>query len=102
MRKGHFSLLANHVTISDISKKLIAAAREKECEAIGRWRKGCIRHFYWAVTSTQQHLGEVKYAKFEAFLSHILNKHTNLPNKLFNRCVHGVLSQPRLWLTKSK
>ena len=76
------------------------AAREKGCEVIKKWKKACIRHFYWAVTSTQQNLGEVKYAKFEVFLSHVINIHTHLPNKLFNRCAHGVLAQTRLWIAK--
>ena len=51
-------------------------ARKKDCEAIGRWSRSIVRHFYWAVTSTLQHLSDVKYAKFEALLSHILNIHT--------------------------
>ena len=59
-----------------------------------------MRHFYWSVTSTQEHLGEVKLAKFQAFLSHVLNKHKDLPNRLFNACVHGNIAAPRVWMTK--
>ena len=59
-----------------------------------------MRHFYWAVTSTQEHLGEVKLAKFEAFFSHVLNKHTDLPNRLFNACAHVNITTPRLWMLK--
>ena len=47
------------------------------------------KHFYWAVTSTQERLGEVKLAKFQAFLHHVINQHTDLPNRLFNACAHG-------------
>ena len=43
-----------------------------------------MRHFYWAVTSTQECLGQVKLAKFQAFLSHVTNKHKELPDRLFN------------------
>ena len=59
-----------------------------------------MRHFYWAVTSTQEHLGEVKLAKFHAFLSHVINKHKELPNRLFNACAHGNITTPRVWMHK--
>lgn len=59
-----------------------------------------MRHFYWSVTSTKEHLAEVKLAKFHAFLSHVLNKHSNLPNRLFNACAHGVVVTPRVWMHK--
>ena len=59
-----------------------------------------MRHFYWAVTSTKEHLGDVKLAKFHAFLFHVLNKHKNLPNRLFNACAHGNITNPRVWMTK--
>lgn len=59
-----------------------------------------MRHFYWSVMSTKEHLGEVKLAKFNAFLSHVLNKHRNLPNRLFNACAHGIVVTPRVWMHK--
>ena len=80
---------------------LTKLSKEKGCEIIGRWRKACVRHFYWAVTSTQEHLGELKLAKFQAFLSHVINKHRNLPNRLFNAiCAHGEIAAPHVWMTK--
>ena len=79
---------------------LTKLSKEKECDIIGRWRKACVRHFYWAVTSTKETLGEVKLAKFHAFLSHVLNKHTDLPNKRFKACAHGIITTPRVWMTK--
>ena len=47
-------------------------------------------------------MGELKYAKMQGFLQHILNNHSNFPQKLFNKCAHGVLdpSKPRVWLEK--
>ncbi|KAK3731918.1 hypothetical protein QZH41_016960 [Actinostola sp. cb2023] len=65
-----------------------------------RWRKACVRHFYWSVMSTHSLLGEVKVAKFHTFLSHILNVHTHLPNRLFNACAHGAITKPKVWMTK--
>ena len=34
------------------------------------------RHFYWSVISTQELLGEVKVAKFTAFLSLVIDQQT--------------------------
>ena len=59
-----------------------------------------MRHFYWSVTSTKEHLGELKLAKFHAFLSHVLNKHINLPNRFFNACAHDAVVTPRVWMHK--
>ncbi|KAK3731207.1 hypothetical protein QZH41_017743 [Actinostola sp. cb2023] len=83
-----------------IQKTLIKLSKENGCELIGRWRKACVRHFYWSVMSTHSLLGEVKVAKFHTFLSHILNVHTHLPNRLFNACAHGAITKPKVWMTK--
>ena len=50
--------------ITEIQKLLIKLAKENECEVIGRWRKACVHHYYWAATSTLSGIGEVKWAKF--------------------------------------
>lgn len=84
----------------EIPKILTKLSKEKNCEIIGRWRKACVRHFYWAVTSTQEWLGQVKLAKFQAFLSHVTNNHKELPNRLFNACAHGNIITPKLWMSK--
>jgi len=75
-------------------------SKEKSCELIGRWRKACVRHFYWAVTSTHALLGDVKLAKFQAFLYHVINKHKELPNRLFNACKHGEITVQKVWMSK--
>ena len=56
----------------EIKKVLTKVSKEKHCEVIGKWKKACVRHFYWAVTSTQPKLGDVILAKLKAFLSHII------------------------------
>ncbi|KAK3727224.1 hypothetical protein QZH41_020361, partial [Actinostola sp. cb2023] len=89
-----------HLFEIEIQKTLIKLSKEKGCEAIGRWRKACIRHFYWAVTSTTPKQGDVILAKFNAFLYHITNVHADIPNRLFNKCSHAALTTARLWLTK--
>ena len=68
--------------------------KERGFEIIGRWQRVCVKHFYWAVTSTQEMLGEVKLAKFQALLYHVINQHSGLPNRLFNACVHGDILTP--------
>ena len=87
-------------SFQEIQKVLTKLGKEKSCELIGRWKKACVRQFYWAVTSTKEHLGEVKLAKFHAFLSHVINKHKDLPNRIFNACVHGDIVTPRVWINK--
>ena len=56
----------------EIQKLLTKLSKEKNCEIIGRWKKACVRHFYWAVTSTQECLGQVKLANFKPFLVMLL------------------------------
>ena len=76
--------------------------QKKGCEVIGRWKKACVPHFYWAVTSTRPKLGDLILAKFNAFLSHVINKHKDLPSRLFNKSAHGAVITPKVWLTKGK
>ncbi|XP_068670428.1 uncharacterized protein [Montipora foliosa] len=83
-----------------IQKLLTKLSKEKGCEVIGRWKKACVRHFYWSVTSTTPKLGDVILAKFKAFLYHIINQNKDLPNQIFNKCAHGIITTPHLWMTK--
>jgi len=52
--------------------------------------------------TTPDCLKKVKLAKFQTFLSHVINKHKDLPNKIFNKCYHGAIETPKLWMLKSK
>ena len=49
--------------------------------------------------STYSGEGNLIWAKFESFLSHVINKHTNLANPLFNSCAHREI-RARTWLEK--
>lgn len=86
--------------ILEIQKIILKLSKERGCELVGRWRKACVSHFYWAVISTPALLGEVKLAKFQAFLYHIINKHKDLPSKIFNKCKHGAIAVPKAWMLK--
>ena len=85
------------VLFVEIRKVLLKLSKEKGCEAIGEWIRSCENHFYWSATTTFSGNGKVIWAKFSSFLSHIVNKHSELSDALFNRCFHGII-QPRKWL----
>ena len=42
--------------------------------------------------------GDVIWAKFSSFFSHVINKHKNLANPLFNKCAHADEIPQRKWL----
>ena len=63
------------------------------------WIRPCENHFFWSTTSTLSGNGSVIYAKFKSFLSHVINKHDNLDDPLYNKCNHGEIKH-RTWLDK--
>ena len=82
----------------EIHKVLTKISKEKECDNLAEWIKPCERHLMWSATSTPSGDGELIWAKFESFLSHIINKHTDIPNSNFNKCAHGEDISDRRWL----
>ena len=46
-----------------------------------------------------QHSMEMEelYGQSKAFMNHVVNKHSNFEDPLFNKCAHGHL-EPRKWL----
>ena len=73
----------------EIHKVLNKISEEKECENLAEWIKPCGNHLMWSATPTPSGDGELIWAKFESFLSHVVNKHEDLPNGNFNKCAHG-------------
>lgn len=73
---------------TEIRKVLYKIAKEKGCEVLGDWINPCERHLHWSATSTFSGNGKIILAKFKAFLSHVLNNHSNLDDPLFNKCAH--------------
>ena len=61
-----------------------------------------MRHFHWAVMLTEEslHSGKLKLAKLQSFLSHVINKHKNLPSTMFKACAHGNIMKPTVWMSK--
>ncbi|XP_068747225.1 uncharacterized protein [Montipora capricornis] len=80
-----------------ITKLLNKLTKEKGNEELQPWVKPCERHLYWSATSTLDGNGKVIWAKFKSFLSHIINRHTNLDDPLFNKCAHGDIPD-RKWI----
>ena len=64
------------------------------------WIKPCTNHLYWSAKTTHDGNGEVIWAKFSSFFSHVVDKHENLDNTVFNKCGHKDTIQPRKWLDK--
>ncbi len=64
-------------------------AKEKGFEDLAEWIKPCLNHLHWSALSTYDGNGLVIWAKFKAFLSHVVNQHENLEDPLFNKCAHG-------------
>ena len=85
-----------HVARS-VTKKLLAASKEKGCEIIKEWSKGIRRHLYWSATSTKLGFSNLILAKWKSFLRHVANKHANHPDPLYHKCNHEELP-PRKWI----
>lgn len=83
----------------EIRKVLSKAAKEEGLEALAEWIKPCENHLHWSATSTFSGNGLAIWAKFKAFMSHVINKHSDLEDPLFNKCAHGDIG-PKKWLRK--
>ena len=76
-------------------------SKETGNDEIQPWIRPCANHLSWSATSTSSGDGTVILAKFLSFLGHIVNKHENLDNPIFNMCAHDEI-EPRMWLDESK
>ncbi|CAB4004973.1 Hypothetical predicted protein, partial [Paramuricea clavata] len=83
-----------------IRKVLSKIAKDKNFEALNEWIKPCANHLHWSATSTYDGNGLVIWAKFKSFLRHMVNKHSDHSDPLFNQCAHGVDIEHRRWLTE--
>lgn len=88
-------------SLVEIRKVLKKIAKIKGCEVVDPWVKPCENHLYWSALSTSDGNGKVILAKFNSFLSHIVNKHTEIDNPLFSKCAHDEIPH-RTWLDKSQ
>ena len=86
----------------EVGKVLTSIGKETNCEEIQPWIKPCQNHLHWSATSTSSGDGKVIWAKFKSFLEHVVNKHVDLEDPLFNKCAHDVEIEHRKWLDESK
>ena len=89
-----------HVAKS-LHKKLTKLSKIRGCEIIGEWARACINHFHWCVSTTKSGQENVIWEKFKSYLTHITGVHEDPSNKIFNKCAHGEIEQPRNWFSKS-
>ncbi|XP_073256636.1 uncharacterized protein [Porites lutea] len=102
---AYFKTVLKHITqyfdlwhLKKKIKKLISKlAKEKDNEQLKEWIKPCTNHLHWSATTTPSGNGKIIWAKFKSFLSHIVNKHSDLDDPLFNKCAHGEIND-RTWL----
>ena len=68
-------------------KKVIALAKEKDCELVGEWKKSMLNHLYWSAVSTPNGNGDIIKAKWMSLDNHIHNRHKG-HGKHFPKCTH--------------
>lgn len=82
---------------TEIHKVLLKISKEKNGEVLTEWIKPCTNHLMWSATTTLSGNGNVIWAKFKSFLSHIINNHENHDDPLFDKCAHDEI-EDRTWL----
>ena len=85
--------------ILEIRKVLGKIAALKDCNEVASWIKPCVNHLHWSARTTPSGDGNLIWAKFKSFLSHIRDKHSGLDEPLFNECAHAEITD-RDWLDK--
>lgn len=85
-----------------ITKKLLQAAKEKDCERINRWISSIRNHLYWCATTTREGFGSLILAKWKSFMRHVQDKHDSHPDDLFDECAHDHLEKERKWIKNGK
>ncbi|XP_069133572.1 uncharacterized protein [Argopecten irradians] len=77
-----------------LKKKLVALAKEKECDDLHRWIKSITNHLYWVASSTPDGNGDLMLQKWSSIGNHIQNLHDG-HGSLFPVCTHGPIDPSR-------
>ena len=85
--------------VLEITKVLTKIGKVSGNEIVNEWIKPCANHLFWSAMTTQDGNGEVIWAKFISFFSHVVNKHKN---PVFDKYAHGDEIQPRKWLDEGE
>lgn len=84
--------------VRSVTKKMLKAGQENDCEVILKWITGVRNHLYWCATSTKDRFSDMILAKWKSFTNHVANRHEEHPNHLYPNCAHGELGVPRDWI----
>lgn len=85
-----------------IVKEVLKVSRENGCGLLKEWAKSIRNHLYWCVTSTKAGFSAMIVAKWLSFMRHISNRHSNHPNKLYDKCCHGEITEDKKWIKIGK
>ena len=85
-------------TIKEVNK----ASKEKGCSVLKEWSKSIRNHLYWCVTSTKPGFTALIEAKWLSFMRHVNNQHDGHPNKLYEKCGHGEITERKKWIKVGK
>ena len=88
--------------ILEVNKVLTKLSKESGWESLSEWIRPCTNHLYWSATTTFSGNGLVIWAKFKSFFSHVINKHSGLHDRLFDKCAHESNIQDRKWLNEGE
>ena len=94
------TLLSLIVVIGIFRNKEGAEQAVQRRKDVRSWQTGLSHvknHPFWSASTTFSGDGRVIWAKFQTFMSHIINRHLSLDEALFNKCSHGEI-HPRRWL----
>lgn len=83
----------------EVQKLLSGNAKKRGCEALSEWIRPCVNNLHWSETTTACGTGRIIWAKFKSFWNHIINKHKDLDDALFNKCIHREICH-RKWFFK--
>ena len=85
---------------SGVKKKLLALAKEKDCQDVSKWIKSITNHLYWTAASCNEGEGDLMESKWKSVSSHIQNIHHGHKGP-FEQCQHGNITD-RVWLKPGK
>ncbi|XP_065065424.1 uncharacterized protein LOC135691494 [Rhopilema esculentum] len=80
-----------------LTKKLIKAGNENNCQIINKWTATIRNHLYWCATSSKQGFGQLIIAKWKSIINHIQDIYTH-EDPLFNTCIHQTFDRKRKWI----
>ena len=76
----------------NIKKKLLAASKKRNCNALTKWIKSIINHFWWACATCNGE-EELLKEKWTSVIFHVQNKHSRRGYKHFKKCIHPTITK---------